>query len=66
MKRTPLWFLVTESIIMALVLTSLLSTVTSDRSSLLPDAVTWVVIVLAALALLVILAEIGRRKFRGS
>ncbi|MHA6802939.1 hypothetical protein ACVGV0_05930 [Salinifilum ghardaiensis] len=66
MKRTPLWFLVTESIIMALVLTSLLSTVTSDRSSLLPDAVTWVVIVLTALALLVILAEIGRRKFRGS
>lgn len=64
MKRIPPWLLVTETILMALLLVSLLSTVTSSQSSLLPEPAAWVVIALAALALVASLIELGRRRLR--
>lgn len=66
MKRIPSWFLMIETALMALVLVSSLSTVTADRSSLLPDPVTWVIIVLMTLVVVTCLIELGRRKFHGS
>ncbi len=66
MGRIPLWLLMTGAVAMALVVLSLLSTLASGRSSLLPEPVTWVVVVLAALAVVMSLLELGRRKSRGS